>query len=668
MAAFPHYLENESTTLILRTRPDLNLENPIRLETFPFHLNHLWYGQEIGDFPPQRSFSNLTQGDIFALTSWSTYKTDVALPFQEAFRLEHETFSSTTTRTTTHSSLSSITTTQKEAARIILFLLRLAYANGFGYGASVYGKGTTTWTNSVVQLPTTHNSCITLPQSKETACWTSVVEAQGFPIPLRNIQRQVRESQEATKNNNQKVIDLSLVRTYLPLYTNCRKSHGVVAKPWLPGGGAFLRAKDPIRLVYNSTEENRCNRINVPNPNKKFSAGQLADLDLDIRQNDGLQQMVRKTVSAHILASHDNKIFDDISHHYHREERRLQKVDNRYCIATVIIGLNRDELHMVPSDTAHEYAHRGVMLAKSLELVGSTIERVAIVAGLNESDLKILQRFWCVRDIGESTIKKISDEFYRPVYTAQQAMESSRHWQQGMHSHARNGATRPDTAQNRKDGAATYAKFIFWSFADTYSKILFVDADVLFYQNPDPFLFFSTDYFLATNEIADRGFTGFNTHMMLLTPDPVIFKQLLLRAKYGWYLPNTNGEQDILEAQFVFVGDPHFPIHYHVNHHRYPSPNEIALAITKNAQLTDLQCYYNTHLLASSSKKMLFSPRRDEHAVRNHFIQVGFSQGFPLSCNTSSTSARTISTSSSLYPQTTCPTIVNPMELFNSVS
>lgn len=146
----------------------------------------------------------------------------------------------------------------------------------------------------------------------------------------------------------------------------------------------------------------------------------------------------------------------------------------------------------------------------------------------------------------------------------------------------------------------------------------------MIFENPDAFVLETRDYFAATPEMADRGYWGLNTHAMLLTPDRRIFRQLLWRAGEGWYLANTNSEQDLLEAQFVYAGDPQFPAHYHTNHHREHSDGEVASKIFDRVSASSpaaIQCYRE----ASGWVGKL-------SGLKDQFVSVGFRRGDRLVC------------------------------------
>ena len=211
------------------------------------------------------------------------------------------------------------------------------------------------------------------------------------------------------------------------------------------------------------------------------------------------------------------------------------------------------------------YVANAVTLGASLDAVGSRVPRIAITAFLQASQRSsLLHAGWCVRDF---TPRRADSEsaphssrslgidmlpYYRPLYTREQAIAEGRPWLQ--------------PTQQRTDGAATYYKLLAWTLT-CYSRVLMVDADVVFKQNPDAFITNGhAPYFAAVPKVADRAYTGFNSHVMCLTPDRHIFRQLLAKAASGQYFVYTNGEQDVLETVFTAESEPNFPAdsHYHM--------------------------------------------------------------------------------------------------------
>ena len=214
-----------------------------------------------------------------------------------------------------------------------------------------------------------------------------------------------------------------------------------------------------------------------------------------------------------------------------------------------------------------QYVSSAVALGASLDAVGSVVDRIAITAFLHPSQRQALtQGGWCVRDFtprqsseatGKSSLGIDMLPFYRPLYSQQQSKVEGRPWLQ--------------PTQPRTDGAATYYKLVAWTMT-CYSRVLMVDADVTFRSNPDTYIANpKAPYFAAVPKVADRAYTGFNSHVMCLTPDRNLFRQLLAKAVSGQYFAYTNGEQDVLETVFTAETVPRdFPLDYH--YHMRPTP------------------------------------------------------------------------------------------------
>ena len=168
-----------------------------------------------------------------------------------------------------------------------------------------------------------------------------------------------------------------------------------------------------------------------------------------------------------------------------------------------------------------------------------------------------------------------------------------------------------------------------WTLLE-YRKVLYFDADVFVYTLPDAFVTNSSEYFVSTTEVAARGFDGMNTHAMLLTPSLEVFRQLLWRASEGRYVAYTNGEQDVLEAQFVWAGDGHIPDHHHINHGRTPQPKEIAKRIVESAPTAALECYRAQH--SSDAAPAPSSTQQLRVIVLDHFTKIGFTRGDAIKC------------------------------------
>ena len=114
----------------------------------------------------------------------------------------------------------------------------------------------------------------------------------------------------------------------------------------------------------------------------------------------------------------------------------------------------------------------------------------------------------------------------------------------------------PVFGQARKDGWATYYKFLFWRLDSFFDQVLFIDADALLLVAPTETLFAraraSSTVFLASQE-SHGGYgrsctggctaAGLNTHLMLLRPNRTVYRELLQKAITQDYIPYTNTEQ-----------------------------------------------------------------------------------------------------------------------------
>jgi hypothetical protein len=166
---------------------------------------------------------------------------------------------------------------------------------------------------------------------------------------------------------------------------------------------------------------------------------------------------------------------------------------------------------------------------------------------------------WCVfdasrRNIGNTSVGIDMLLYYRPLFSQAQARHELRLWTGVL-------------PQDRKDGAATYYKFLAFGLTD-YARLLHIDSDVIVTELPDPFLrsaSTSSLYFAAEpenkglNPTVSRSYPtsdhvlyrGLSSHCMLLTPGTATFGQLLSKAASGQYLAYTNSDQDVLETIFT---------------------------------------------------------------------------------------------------------------------
>lgn len=201
------------------------------------------------------------------------------------------------------------------------------------------------------------------------------------------------------------------------------------------------------------------------------------------------------------------------------------------------------------------YVHGAAALSASLDRVGSRVDRVAITAYLAAGQRARLRASgWCVLDATERPADRANASrgvdmlrFYRPVFSEEQARREHRPW------------TQP--TQQRRDGAATYYKFLAWTLAG-YRRLLVVDSDTVLTESPDRFLTHQPPYFAATPATDERSYRGFISHLMVLTPDAGMFGQILAKAASGQYLAYTNTDQDVLETMFTAAADA-LPRHVH---------------------------------------------------------------------------------------------------------
>lgn len=122
----------------------------------------------------------------------------------------------------------------------------------------------------------------------------------------------------------------------------------------------------------------------------------------------------------------------------------------------------------------------------------------------------------------------------------------------------------PGCVQTRNDHGCTSLKFLAWNMTE-YDVLLHTDVDTFFLEDPWPWVQAHADhYFIATHEIASRGFEGLNTHMMLLQPSNVVFRMLADASRTGGFTPYTNSDQDVIEQLFsAHLDYPELPTHLH---------------------------------------------------------------------------------------------------------
>jgi len=200
-------------------------------------------------------------------------------------------------------------------------------------------------------------------------------------------------------------------------------------------------------------------------------------------------------------------------------------------------------------------------LSRGLEALGSTLDRVAITAYLDEPRKRFLSSAgWCVRDYSAKGDRGVDmRHFARPLFSAEEAAAAGRPWSCNT------------KVQPRADMAATLYKFVAWTLT-SYDRILHADADVHFLARPDPLVTrFDAPYFASSNPHEQSGrvsYFGFNSHMILLPPSASVFHELLRTAKSGTvFVTFTNTEQDILDWMFAPKSQDasFFPDHVHQN-------------------------------------------------------------------------------------------------------
>lgn len=159
--------------------------------------------------------------------------------------------------------------------------------------------------------------------------------------------------------------------------------------------------------------------------------------------------------------------------------------------------------------------------------------------GFNGSTLTSLRSLGYIID-DYSNMTSFFRQIHHPLFRAQEAFKQQRLF-------------KPAVALNRHDVWATYFKFLIWTMIQ-YEKVLFIDADVVLYENPER-LFSEKNLrklkFQAHSETRRRRYEGVNTHLMYVEPSLDTFKTIVDRADRGLYLPYTNTEQDVLEWFFL---------------------------------------------------------------------------------------------------------------------
>ena len=127
----------------------------------------------------------------------------------------------------------------------------------------------------------------------------------------------------------------------------------------------------------------------------------------------------------------------------------------------------------------------------------------------------------------------------------------------------------------RSDGWATVLKLCAWNLTQ-YRRILLTDLDVDFEESPSRAFQDAARQgisFLATQEVANRhGYSGLNTHLVLLQPSRAIFMLLWTNAALGHFVPYTHTEQDVVETIFPPLVRTEWP----------PQPNDSGVLLPKH--------------------------------------------------------------------------------------
>jgi hypothetical protein len=185
----------------------------------------------------------------------------------------------------------------------------------------------------------------------------------------------------------------------------------------------------------------------------------------------------------------------------------------------------------------------------SARWAGSQLPFHITTSGLNSKSLKLLKDVgFTVHDF-TALEEQVKSDWYKPVYTKQEAQEQGRLW---IDPQVWRYGLDAEHALKRTDGWATYFKFLAWNNTD-FDVLLHVDVDDQFLASPDDFIWRAAQQgqvFLANVEEGARQYVGLNTHMMLLRPSPNVFHALVRKASLGDYVPLTNTEQDVLEWYF----------------------------------------------------------------------------------------------------------------------
>lgn len=326
------------------------------------------------------------------------------------------------------------------------------------------------------------------------------------------------------------------------------------------------------------------------------------------------------------------------------------------CILTVVAG-NPPPGAALPG-RQDAYVNYAVDLSRSLDGVGSAVDRVAVVAFLAPSfHAQLASAGWCVRDFSpaDGGARGIDMScYYHPLYNRSEAVAQKRRW-----------ILPNNNFRGRRDGTATYYKFLAFSLTE-YARVMVVDADVAMLENPDPFLLSYGEDFApakiekrhghhsmlsaraADEEAAPLEYAGMNTHMMITTPSARDFRQLLWLASEGLYVPFTNTEQDVLEAHFAWSGQAPFPKSgvtcYPPCRSELRASMGAARLLPKQATQADLECY---------RERYGFGKNMSDGDLRSHYTHTGFQQHHHFLCGDA---LRDRIAPSSCRVQTTVPT------------
>ena len=240
-AASVHGFPIDGHTVVVRTRPDVMLDQPFSIHRAEEYFRsgprgrHLVLGNE----------DRCCQNDVLVVTSFAAYESDVARPFGEAMRRRRQAGPS--------------------AAAAASFCLDLGLANGWAYGRSINHRAP--WTG----LDTLWKGCVCLEDGgtscAKPACLVTTVESP-YVYPRWKISRSATEAAHDApvaarirKIRNETLLDIADgVHVYCPApkgsspptprgYQRVAKSHWRVDRSFRQAGGAgFYRATAPSTL------------------------------------------------------------------------------------------------------------------------------------------------------------------------------------------------------------------------------------------------------------------------------------------------------------------------------------------------------------------------------------------------------------------------------------